>query len=50
MGFHALPDPQRYSRQCIYLFKKNIDFKKAVYDFTKHPHRTFSLLCEDQLA
>lgn len=38
VGFHALVDPQRYSRQCIYLFKEDVDFKKAVHDFTEHPH------------
>lgn len=50
MGSHALADPQRYSRQYIYLLKKNIDFKKAVHDFTKHSHQRFSLLYKDRLA
>lgn len=38
MVFHALADPQRYSRQFIYLFKNNVDFKKAVHNITEHPH------------
>lgn len=50
MGFHALADPRSYSRQRIYLFKKNADFKKAGHDFTKHSHRRFSLIYRDQLA
>lgn len=47
---HDLADPQKYSREYIYLFKKNTDFKKRVHDFTKLSHHMNSLLYEDQVV